>query len=119
MNDVAQTPDPFPQRLRAARLERGLTQGDLAGKAGLPPASISHFESGTRKPSFANLRRLAQVLNASTDYLLGRVDDLGIGIAADPLYRDVEKLTDGDRELAKEFIGLLAARNNRKPGGKD
>ena len=119
MSDMPQPPDPFPQRLRAARLERGLTQGDLAGKAGMPPASISHFESGTRKPSFANLRRLAQVLNASTDYLLGRVDDLGIGIATDPLYRDVEKLTDGDRELAKDFIGLLAARNSKKLGGKD
>ena len=119
MSDVAKAPDPFPQRLRAARIKREMSQGDLAAKAGLPPASISHFESGARKPSFANLRRLAQVLNASTDYLLGRVDDLGLGIAADPLYRDVENLTDGDRELAKDFIGLLAARSSRKTGDVD
>ena len=117
MSDVPSAPDLFSQRLRAARLERDLSQGDLAAKSGLPAASISHFESGTRKPSFANLRRLAHVLNASTDYLLGRVDDLGMGIASDPLYRNVEKLTDGDRELAKEFIELLAARSRKKVGG--
>lgn len=117
MSSLPDAQDPFPQRLREARLKRGMSQGDVAAKAGMPPASVSHFENGTRKPSFANLRRLAQVLNASTDYLLGRVDDLGLGIAADPLYRDVERLTDSDRELAKDFIGLLAARSSKKAEG--
>ena len=73
MSDVAKAPDPFPQRLRAARVKRRVSQGDLAAKAGLPPASISHFESGSAQTRLRHLRRLAQVLNASTDYLLGRV----------------------------------------------
>jgi hypothetical protein len=31
-------------------------------------------EAGTRKPSFDNLRRIANVIAVSTDFLLGRVD---------------------------------------------
>ena len=38
-------------------------------------SAISHFETGTRKPSFDNLRRLADALDVTTDYLLGRVKD--------------------------------------------
>jgi transcriptional regulator with XRE-family HTH domain len=119
MTDPAAAPDLFPERLKAARQLRGLNQADLAAKAGMPPTSISHFEGGMRKPSFANLRRLAQVLDVTTDYLLGRVDTPGLGAAADPLYRHVENLSDGDRELVKGFIEMLASRAGgpKKPGG--
>ncbi|QYU70072.1 helix-turn-helix domain-containing protein [Leptolyngbya sp. 15MV] len=110
MTEPVAGPDLFPARLREARQLRGLNQADLAAKAGMPPASISHFEGGTRKPSFANLRRLAQVLDVTTDYLLGRVESPGLGVAADPLYRHVENLSDGDRDLVKGFIEMLASR---------
>jgi transcriptional regulator with XRE-family HTH domain len=100
----------FPDRLRAARKLRALEQAELAAKAGLPPTSISHFESGARKPSFDNLRRLAQALNVTADYLMGRADEPGISRASDQLYRDIQKLTDEDRELAQDFLALLANR---------
>ena len=61
----------FPDRLRNAREYRGLTQGELAERAGLQPSAISHFETGARKPSFDNLRLLADTLDVATDYLLG------------------------------------------------
>ena len=44
----------------------------------------------------------------TTDYLLGRVDDPGLAEAGDPLYRDVGKLTGRDREIAKDFLEMLA-----------
>ncbi len=100
----------FKARLREARLARQLGQSDLAGKSGLPPASISHFESGARKPSFENLRRLAQALQVSTDFLLGRVDHMSFGVAGDPLYRHMENLSGRDREYAEVFLMALAAK---------
>jgi transcriptional regulator with XRE-family HTH domain len=106
--------DIFRQRLRAARELRGMSQGDLAEKAKMPPSSIAHFESGSRKPSFDTLRRLATALGVTTDYLLGRVDEPSFAEAGDPLYRDVGKLTAKDRDLAKEFLKLLAERNKAK-----
>lgn len=105
--------DIFPERLRAARKLRDVEQADLAAKAGLPATSISHFEAGARKPSFDNLRRLAQALAVTADYLLGQVDEPETSAAADPLYRDMQKLTEKDRTLAKDFIEMLASRKNQ------
>ena len=109
----------FQQRLKAARDLRKFSQGDLAGRAGMPPSSIAHFETGSRKPSFDTLRRLANALEVTTDYLLGRVDDPGLAEAGDPLFRDVGKLTGNDRELAKDFLKMLAERNATKPKTDD
>lgn len=110
--------DIFQVRLRAARDLRGLSQSELGERAGLPPSSIAHFEAGSRKPSFDTLRKLANALEVTTDYLLGRTDDPALAEAGDPLYRDVAKLTSRDRELAKDFLRMLAERN-RKPRRED
>jgi transcriptional regulator with XRE-family HTH domain len=105
----------FQERLKAARDLRQWSQSDLAGRAKLPPSSIAHFETGSRKPSFDTLRRIATALDVSTDYLLGRVDDPALAEAGDPLYRDVGKLTGRDRELAREFMQMLSQRKPGKP----
>ncbi len=108
----------FAERLRDARERlRGLTQAQLADKSGLPSTSISHFENpeGTRKPSFDNLRRLANALEVTTDYLLGRSDDhIGMPLAADALYRDVQNLTDVDKEFAQAMIKKMLEKNQPK-----
>ncbi len=106
--------ETFRVRLRAARDLRRWSQSELAGRARLPPSSIAHFETGSRKPSFDTLRRLAGALEVTTDYLLGRVDDPALAEAGDPLYRDIGKLTGEDRELAKDFLKMLAERSEAK-----
>jgi transcriptional regulator with XRE-family HTH domain len=109
MTGIPATPSEiFKDRLKAARELRKLKQRELADRAKLPPSSIAHFEGGSRKPSFDSLRRIANALEVTTDYLLGRVDDPGLAEAGDPLYRDVGKLSDRDREIAKEFLEMLA-----------
>jgi len=113
MTDERTPSDLFQERLRAARDLRKWSQGELAEKAAMPPSSIAHFETGSRKPSFETLRRLANALEVTTDYLLGRVDEPTLAQAADPLFRDVSKLTGGDRELAKDFLKMLAERNKQ------
>jgi transcriptional regulator with XRE-family HTH domain len=80
----------------------------------MPASSIAHFESGSRKPSFESLRRLANALEITTDYLLGRVDDPELAQAGDPLFRDIGKLSGNDREIAKDFLKMLAGRNAAK-----
>jgi len=108
----------FAQRLRHVREDiRKLTQAQLGQLCGLPATSISHFEKedGTRKPSFDNLRGLGRALNVTTDYLLGRTEDLQGGAALDEkLYRDVKSLSDADRLIAENLIRQLAARSRPK-----
>ncbi|WP_205207043.1 helix-turn-helix domain-containing protein [Asaia sp. As-1742] len=104
----------FPQRLREARRIRDYDQATLAIKAGLPTASISHFENGSRKPSFDNLRKLAKALNASTDYLLGRADQIDIATSGDPLFRHMQNISGRDREIAEDFLKVLANKNRQE-----
>ncbi len=106
--------DVFSKRLRTAREKRGLSQGELAKRAGLQASAISHFETGTRKPSFDNLRRLADALEVTTDFLLGRVTDANALAGADKLHRHLDRLTSDDREIAEGFLELLAEKAKKR-----
>lgn len=44
--------------IRAARLARGLTQGDLAGQVGVTQGAISSWEQGLGAPSFVHMLKL-------------------------------------------------------------
>jgi hypothetical protein len=48
--------------------------------------------------------------------LLGTVDQPELSKESDPLYRDFGKITGHDREIAKDFLKMLA---DRKAGKKD
>src|SRR5579862_7988210 len=56
------------QRLKRLRLERGLSQRELAAP-GVSYAYISRIEAGTRQPSVKALRKLAAKLGVTADYL--------------------------------------------------
>ena len=102
----------FPERLRAARELKGLSQTELAVRAGLQPSAVSHFETGRRQPSFDNLRRLADALTVSIDYLLGRtVEPAGNGPAAQQLFRDFDRMTASDQDSLLQMAEILAKKN--------
>jgi len=105
----------FKKRLADTRKRRELSQEGLAKKAGLPATAISHFESGGRKPSFDNLRKLADALDVSIDYLMGRTDEMSGHVSADvEIARHYENMTEADRERARDFMALLAQRSKDK-----
>jgi transcriptional regulator with XRE-family HTH domain len=107
----------FSDRLRNARLERGLSQAELAARAGMQPSAISHFETGERAPSFENLQRLANALGASIDGLLGRASDrMPAGPQVEQLYRHFRNLSAEDRDTLAQMAKLLAERNAAKHG---
>ena len=53
---------PFSQNLRRLRLERVLSQAELARQSGLHTITISRLEAGRAKPSTRTVRRLAKSL---------------------------------------------------------
>jgi len=108
--------EDFGPRLRKARELRGLSQGELARKAGLQPSAVSHFESSSRKPSFENLRRLADALTVSTDYLLGRVDEPGaVGDSVDALLKDLQNASADDQEFVRDVLAVRARKRREEP----
>lgn len=99
----------FPQRLRTLR---ELSQAQLAARSGLHNSAVSHFEIGTRLPSFDNLRRLADAPRVTTDHLVGRSESLTGAVDADPLSRDIERLSVTDRGFVATLVKqLIAARD--------
>ena len=62
----------LPQKLRALRLEHGLSQKQVSDRLGVSPSIISGYETGERTPSTDVLLAISYLYQCSTDYLLGR-----------------------------------------------
>ncbi len=70
----------FADVLRQLRKSRGLTQARFAELMNVAQATVASWENGTRKPDIETISQIADVLEVSADYLLGRTmpqsDDL-------------------------------------------
>ncbi len=62
----------FGKRLNQTRKERGQTAQNMADMLGVGLRSYRAYESGDREPYFETLVKIADYLDVSTDYLLGR-----------------------------------------------
>lgn len=54
--------------------KRGITAYKLSIDTQIPQSLISNWKSGVKTPSSENLIKLADYLDVSVDYLLGRTD---------------------------------------------
>lgn len=61
----------FHQRLKEARLQKGYTQQYVADQIGVAKSTYSGYESGFREPDVIKIKRLIDVLECSSSYLLG------------------------------------------------
>ena len=61
----------YGERLKALREARGLTQEQLAEKAGLEPYAIKRMESGYLEPGMGHTARIAGALGIKTTVLAG------------------------------------------------
>ena len=62
----------FGDRLREMRMNRKMTQPELADSLNVNLRTYQYYEQGCREPAYATLVKLADILDVSTDYLLGR-----------------------------------------------
>lgn len=60
------------ERLKEARIKKGLSQHELAKLAVISQPAICQFESGKKRPEADTLEVLADILDVSMDYLHGR-----------------------------------------------
>lgn len=95
----------FGENIRKIRKLRGLAQKELAAKSGVASTIISRIESGKQKSTLDNLRKLADALYVSTDWLLDR-DDFN--------HRPHKLLSVDDIDLIARFEQMLLDRRIRK-----
>lgn len=79
----------FNNRLREVRLSKGLTQEKLSEIVGIGLRNYQYYEQGKHVPSFDILIKLANALEISIDYLVGR----------DEFVENNKKVSDGKTSL--------------------
>jgi transcriptional regulator with XRE-family HTH domain len=105
----ASSAETIGARLKRLRLQRGLSQRDLSSP-GVSYAYISRIEAGARTPSVKALRKLAQKLGVSVEYLetgrdIREVDDRELRLADAELEL---RLSDDFRNAEQELNEILA-----------
>ena len=68
------------ERIKQLRLERGLSQVDLARRLSVSKQSVSNWENDNILPSIEMLVKLSHIFSVSTDFLLGEDDRLYLEI---------------------------------------
>ena len=68
----------FGEKIREARLEKSMSQNQVALKLGVNRRTLGNWETGAREPSIEMIRKLALVLDCDANYLLGIVGYDGV-----------------------------------------
>lgn len=63
------------ENIQKCRNQRGFTQEQLAEKIGVNRVNLAYYESGTKIPSLAVTKKIADELNCSMDWLLDREEN--------------------------------------------
>ena len=64
----------FKTRLKELRLEKNVSQLEVAKMLNMSKMAVSHWEKGNSEPSIEQLRILAAYFDVSIDYLVGYID---------------------------------------------
>lgn len=92
----------FGETLKKLRIEKGMSQADLANLINTNRSTLANYESGNRNPDNEILYNLSKTLNVSADYLLGisNVKELDTSIKA------VRKCTKLSEEAVNSILGI-------------
>lgn len=95
----------FKTRLKDLRIEKKLTQKQLADILHMQNTAVSKYELGERKPDQDTLIKLAKFFNTTTDYLLGNSD------IRNPYQSNIIKTNNKEEDLVpEEFTNADEAR---------
>ncbi len=94
----------FGERLKKARIQKGLNQQQLAEAMELTQASISQFEKGQRLPTTKNIEKFAKVLNVPREFLAG--ENKG-AFEKEILMRNLKNLSPESLKKINEYIDLV------------
>lgn len=70
----------FGEKLKELRIEKELTQKDLAKMLNVRNTTISAWEKDIAEPPYETLRKIAVLFDTTADYLLGLEDETGAKI---------------------------------------
>jgi len=99
------------EKLKLARKQKNLTQGQLAKKIGADVQRISKYERGILIPTTEMMIKLSTALDVSLDYLLKNDKNRVTGKVKDAELIDqfvqVDALPDQDRDMLKALLNAF------------
>lgn len=107
-------------RTKEIAKKRGMSMESLANKVGISKSGIYQWDKHEPKPS--TIQKVADVLHVSTDYLLGRTDDMNPAQSNNELSSfdeeimmafDGKPIPDEDKEKLLEFARFLKSQRGR------
>jgi transcriptional regulator with XRE-family HTH domain len=116
---MATKEEGFAKRLRELRQGKNWSQSDLAQEVGLHYNHLGRFERGSSRPSADTLKKLADALGVSTDYLLdGAHADAAVADFGDRellrLFQEVQELDNEDKDVVKRLIDAFVTKKKLK-----
>lgn len=95
------------ERLKAARLYKGLTIADVSNMADVSKQAISQFETGKTEPRLETLLKIIQILQFPREYFYeGQDEEVCVG---DTYFRSLASTTNKERMMQIECVKLLVA----------
>ena len=96
----------FTEKFEQMLQSRGFKPYHIAKTTGISPGLMSEYKNGVKLPTIQNLAKIADALDCSVDYLLGRSDIPDI-VTID----NYELLNDQAKMLVADYIRIMAKDN--------
>ena len=96
----------FGEKILQVRKSLKWSQNDLAQKVGTSAPIIGRYERGEIKPSIEMAAKIADALEVTTDYLLGRSDKIVLDRKMLERLESIEDLPEEDKQKIYYFIDM-------------
>ena len=100
------------QRIVFLREKYNITQKTLAKDINITEASLSRYENDLREPKAEIVKKLAQRLNTSADFLLACSDDATAPTYNNEFLQNISSLSQESKEELTKYIDLLKIKDN-------
>lgn len=97
----------FSERFRSLRLEKGMTQEELAEALHITKQAVSHYERGTREPKNQEMyEAIADFFNVDMNYLIGHTART-TALLSDDEFRLITAYRKASEEMRKAAFAIL------------
>lgn len=102
------------ERIRALRLDAGMTQEELAQRIGLKKQNISRYENSRVEPNIRTAKRIAEALGVSLEEMA-----VGVTVSETPFSSELDQfssaaiLTEDEQELLAKYQQLTELNKGR------
>lgn len=98
------------KNLKTLRLDKNITQKQVAVELNLSQQTYNYYENCKRQPGFDTLSKIAQYFNVSVDYLLGNDTPKDFG--------DLRDFTENELDEIKSFVKFIKSKRPEKHDSK-